>query len=565
MKSEELRQFAVLGGLLVLVAAGALTAVATPAPHPGGDNAGYLSLAYGLVEGYGYVELWEPGTPNHTKYPPGLPLLLGGLMWLGASSWMAFKLLQAVCVSAAVLLAFAWTARRSGPIVGLAVALATLLSAGWLDASRWILSEPSFLVWTFLALWAAEHALEGKGAPQERTADTGWLVLAGAAAILAFFTRSAGLPLILALFAALLLARRIRPAGILAGVLALPAAWWWLRARRGGEGAYQAEFWMVNPYEPGLGLVGWLDLPARAWINLSLYVGDILPGEWWGGAEGALLAALGIVLVGLAVWGWVRNLRPRPGTAELFVPLYLGLILLWPEVWSGDRFILPLYPFLLLYAGEALHRVGCLRGPAAGKAAVAGGVLLLVGPALPGWVAMASEAGDCRRIAEAQGDVFSCHGEGFRQFRDAAAWSGENLPPDAVVLNRKPRIQYVLAGRRGRTYPFSHDPDVLLAEADRLGARYLLMDHVDGISLHYLPAVIRARPLAFCYVRGWGTDAGGMGTDLFGILPPEERRSGGDVSELGWCPEGYAPSTPVEPDPEGRRVPLLMTGGVGRD
>ncbi len=563
MKSGDLRLFALLGGILVVVVAGGLTLVATPAPHSGGDNAGYLSLAYGLVEGRGYVELWEPGTPVHTKYPPGLPLLLGAMMALGASSWMAFKLLSAVCVSVAVLLSYTWSAGRAGALGGFAVALVTALSAGWLEASRWVLSEPAFLVWTFLALWAAERGLGAERGGEQEGGRGRWLALAGAGAILAFFTRSAGLPLVLALLGGLLLAGRVKGAAIFAVALGLPAAWWGLRARMGGEGAYQDEFWMLNPYEPELGLVGWLDLPARAWRNLTLYVGEVLPGEWWGAGGGAALAALGIVLTGLAVWGWARNLRGGAGPAELFVPLYFGLILLWPEVWSGDRFLLPLYPFVLLYAGEALHALASRLGPAPAMGAVGAGALLLVAPAVPGWMALADEASECRRIAEREDDVFACHGEGFREFRDAASWSGANLPSDAVVLNRKPRIHYVLAGQRGRVFPFTRDPEAFLAEADRLGARYLLVDHVDGISLFYLPAIIQARPLAFCYVRGWGAEGAAMGTDLFGILPPGERRAGGDVSQIDWCPEPYVPAEPVaDADREGWRIPLLVSGGV---
>ena len=318
------RGYLLAGALAALVAAGALTAVTVPTPHPGGDNAAYLSLAHSLVDGDGYVEAWDPEVGAHTKYPPGFPLLLGALIVAGASTWIAFKLFTAVLVSLAVLLAFAWTAERRGPLAGLAVALLTLFSAGWLDASRWILSEPAFLVFTFLALWAAERGLGGEtrwpepvsrwvargrvrrfgwpepgsrakatpGGEEARTSAGGpgavptwiWLILAGGAAIAAFLARSAGLPLVIALGAALLLARRPRAAVGFGVAVAIPAAWWGLRARLGGEGAYQDEFWMVNPYEPELGTVGWTALPGRAWTNARLYVGEVLPGEWWGGA-----------------------------------------------------------------------------------------------------------------------------------------------------------------------------------------------------------------------------------------------------------------------------------------
>ena len=356
MQHTDRRSFVLLGCLLAVITAVLLTAVSTPAPHTGGDNAGYLSLAHSLVSGEGYTELWEPGLPAHRKYPPVFPMILGALMMAGASSWMAFKLLMAGLTSVAVLLVFVWASERAGTLAAVAVASLTVFSGGWLQASRWILSEPAFLVLTFLSLMAVERATSERPMANGRLSPRGWLVLSGAAAILAFFTRSAGLPLVLALTASLLLARRLRAAAVFAICLALPGLWWILRVRGGGDGAYQSEFWMVNPYEPQLGTVTWIQLPARSWANLQLYVGTVLPGEWWSGANARVLAAFGIVMVGLAVSGWVARVRVSPAAAELFVPLYLGLILVWPEVWSGDRFILPLYPLILLYAGESVAR-----------------------------------------------------------------------------------------------------------------------------------------------------------------------------------------------------------------
>lgn len=539
------RALLLAGGAVVLVQAILLTAVFTPAPHPGGDNAGYLALAHALASGEGYVELWDPDVPPHTKYPPAFPLLLAGLVLSGAASWATFKGLSALLVSLAGVLVFAWAAERRGPLVGAGVALLAVVSSGWLEASRWILSEPPFLAFTFLALWAADRVHRGGG--------RGWVLAACAAALLALLTRSAGLPVVLAVAGGLVLAGRARAAGGFAAVAGLAAGAWALRARGGGEGAYQSEFWMVNPYDPSLGTIGVVDLPLRAWANLRIYAGSVIPGEWWPGPDG-LLAALGVAFVGAALAGWVLRLRAKDvGAAELFLPLYAGLILIWPEVWSGDRFVLPLHPLLLLYGGEAAMRAvggrGWASGPASLRTQATGAVLFLVFalPAAAGWMAKAEEAGACRRIAN--GDVFRCLGSGMQEFRDAAAWAGANLPGDAVVLNRKPRIFAALGGTRGRTFPFSRDADVLLAEADRLGARYLLADRVDGVSMAYLPSVVGGQPGAFCEIRGWGN-----GTVLLGIRPAGER----DGPDVVACPPGWAPDPARTPPVEGERVPLLL-------
>ena len=579
--------------VIALVAVVILGSTLTPAPHSGGDNASYLALGNSLATGGGYVEHWDPEGAPHTKYPPAFPALLALLVLAGVSSWTAYKLLMIGLVTLAVTLVFTWAAGRRGPIAGAAVAGLTLLSVGWLDAARWILSEPLFLGCTFLALWAADRApgrLPALGRKVRRAigADPGharavggaeksensasardalpsgfWVALAGAGALLAFFTRSAGLPLILALLLALVIVRSWRHVAGLAVAVSIPGAGWYLRTRRGtGEGAYQSEFWLVNPYEPELGTLGWLDLPGRVWANLGAYGLDVLPAQWWGtGATGAGAAGgawLGLVIGVLAFWGWTLRVRLGAGVAELFLPAYLGLILLWPEVWTGERFLLPLIPVILLHAGEAVRYASLPLGRLGPPATVALTVLILAVPALPGWMAVMDEAAECRSLARS-GDVFRCHGPAFQEFRDASAWMGVNLPAEAVVLNRKPSIHYLLGGRPGRIYEFTLDPTRFLAEADRIGARYVLFDHIDGISPYYLGGIVQTEPLAFCYIAGWGGGTGMPGTDLLGILPASQRVSGGDPAQIAMCPREYLELPLNDPLVEGLRIPRFTT------
>ncbi len=558
----------VVGGAVVLVQAAVLALIAIPAPHTGGDHTAYLALGHALAEGMGYIELWDPEWPVHTKYPPGFPMVLALLMLLGATTWSAFKLSSAVAVSAATLLAFAWAARRVGPLAAGALAVLLVLAGGWQDASRWILSEPWFLVWTFLALWAGERGLEEPETTSGPSrADAVWLAVGGLSALMAFGVRSAGIPLVLAFGLALLWAGRRRAAAVFGGATALVVGGWMLHTARGGEGAYQDEFWLVDPYDPELGTVTAFGLLGRIWDNLVLYVGRVLPGEWWPAAPAWLLAVGGLVAAGLALWGWLSAVRSRPGPAELFLPLYAGMILLWPQVWSGDRFFLPLLPLVLLYAGTVA--VGVAReverrlqwdGGLLPGLVLAAGVVALAGPAIPATLQKAEIAGTCRTQVEITGDAFSCHGAGFAEFRAAASWMAVGLPDDAVLLSRKPRIAYALGAPPGRTFPFVRDPDEFLARADEVGARYLLVDRVDAVAGRYLPGVLEGRPRAFCYVGGWGGGPGEPGTDLVGILPPDERRAGGDLSDIQRCPPEWTRELEAEPVPEGLRVPLLVRG-----
>lgn len=548
-----------LGALLVAQIA-LMTAAFNPSPHSGGDNAGYLNLAYSLVTRGQYLDLHDPVEPGHTKYPPVFPAVLAGAMLLGARSWTAFKALSAFFTTLGIVLAFAWVEERRGPFFALGVGLILAFSDAFLWSSHWILSDPLFVALTLLAVWALER-WDAEG--ETGMAAGGWLVLGTGAVLAAYFTRSAGLPLVVAVIAWLALRRRWKAAGGFSVAFLVPAALWWLRGRGISGGAYLSEFLLVNPYQPELGRAGPADFLARFLENVARYVATDIPGGLTGLA-GGVVTALGVVLVVTAAGGWLLRVGRRISAAELFVPLYLGLILLWPTVWSGDRLALPLYPFLLFYAGDLLvqlaKRMGARAVPALGVAAV----LVFVAPAAWVWWDNARTAQLCRVIVASTGP-FGCYGNRLREFVSAARWGGENLPEDAVVMSRKPRLFFTMTGLKGLTYPLEDDADAFFRVAEEAGARYVVVDYIDNLSRYYLVPVISARAGAFCSLASWG-DPADVRTELLGILAPEEREplevgeddEGALVMDLRVCPADMVrPGAWSLPGYRSLEVPLL--------
>ena len=522
-----------------------------PAPHNGGDNAGYLSLAHSLVTGAGYVEAWDPALVPHTKYPPLYPALLAGAMGLGAEAWITFKLLSLLLVTVSVTVCFAWVRDRHGILMATGVSLVLAFSPAFLWSTNWILSDPLFLALTFACLWSFHRS--------EQVAVPSWWILAGCVfAILSTFTRTAGLPLVLAVGTALGLARHWRALAAFVVAFVAPNVFWWLRSRAGGEAQYVSEFWMINPYQPDLGQAGIGDLVARVLENLQGYVLVHIPAglsPWSGGA----LTVLGLVLMAAALAGWVARIGVRWTVVELYTPLYFGLILLWPAVWSGDRFALPLYPLVLFYAGEALARGVSRIGPRLPLAAgvIAAAVLLV--PSMRSWGQSLSGARDCREVVRKAGP-FACYGEGFQQFVSAARWVGENIPDGAAVFSRKPRIFYTLSGVRSRTYPLSADPQRFFREAREVGVSYVVLDRVDGLGDAYVGAVVQDRPWAFCGLVGVG--GGEVRTQILGIVEDAVDPGGGVTTgsaiRLAPCPQSMVRLEPRSlPAYSATRLPLL--------
>ena len=542
---------AVILSVVALVHLAIVLPALNPGPHNGGDNAGYLSLAHSLISGSGYVETWDPALAPHTKYPPLYPVILAGAMGLGAEAWFTFKLLSVLLVTVSVTLCFAWVRAQHGVLMATGVSLLLAFSPALLWSTNWILSDPLFLALTLGCLWSfhqSDHA----------THPARWILAGCVLAILSTFTRTAGLPLVLAVGMALALERRWRSLAGFAVAFVVPSVLWWLRSRAGGEAQYVSEFWMIDPYQPDLGRAGVGDLVARVFENLQGYVLVHIPAGLSPWPESAL-KALGLVLMAAAVAGWVVRIRERRTVVELFTPLYFGLILLWPAVWSGDRFALPLYPLLLFYAGEALVRAAKRVDPRLPMAVgvIAVGALLV--PAMVGWKQSVGRATACREAVR-RGGPFACYGEGFLQFVSAARWIGENLPDGSAVFTRKPRIFYTLSGVRSRTYPLSTDPERFFREARAAGVSYVVLDLVDRLGITYVGAVVRDRPWAFCGLVGVGE--GALRTQVLGIMEgavdPGDGRSDEIAITLAACPQ-----TMMRPEPRpladysASRLPLL--------
>jgi hypothetical protein len=500
--------------IVVHVALGLLTF--QPRPHTGGDNAAYITLGESLLERAAYLELWDPAEPPHTKYPPIFPAVLAIAMALGLQPWVQLKFVGLGFSATAVATAFFWMRSRRRAALGLAVAALLAVSPGVLRESRWILSDVPFWAFSMVALWAFDRL---------RPDDWPRFGVATAATLLALFTRSAGLPLVLAAAAWLAWRRRWAQFGLLSGAAAGLSALWWLRSRAFAEASYVSEFWLVEPYQPELGTIGAADLVARILENAQKYATIHLP-TLLAEARGVILVAVSAAVVALAGWAWVCRLR-RPRVAELFLPAYLGLILVWPAVWSGERFLLPILPLLLFLAGEGLARPARRLGEggvAAGTLAVAV-LLALMAPAL----VRAADAGrECTQRYRA-GDRYPCLGNpAWIDFFEMATTTGDALPEGVVVLNRKPRLFHVLSGGlKARNYPLSSDASAFFATADSAGAQYVIFDRLDNVSDYYLRPILAGHSAAFCVM----TASPRTGTVLFGLLPGHRADTRGGESE----------------------------------
>ncbi|MDP2497748.1 MAG: glycosyltransferase family 39 protein [Candidatus Palauibacterales bacterium] len=488
-----------------------------PTLFTGGDNAGYMILGDALRSFRGYLDLHLPETPLHTKYPPGYPAALAVVGLIGGLQ--AYKLFSLACTAAAVWLIYRTGRRLFSTRASLAAAFLFAVNPVLLEYSHWVLSEAFFGAAVLLSVAAyaglpapGSGAAAASGEGSEHTSGPGtlpdrlrvlppasWAVGLGAA-LLAFLIRTAGLPLLLAVLAFHALRREWRRLAVSAAlVVAVAGGWIAYGQMAGGSEGYLNELLMRNPYDPSAGTVGLAGLVERGAVNLWTYVSAVLPGaltgqRLQGDAGGAVTTLLGLAVTGLALGGWLARGRERVGVAELFTFLYVGLIAVWPDVWTDRRFLLPVLPLLLLYATGAVDRAAG-RWELPGRGALALGAAALL--ALPALHSAGTRAPDRVRCLRAYADGSPCVPAPWASFLDAARWSRDNLPPGATVVNRKPRIFYWISGHRGRVYRFTGEPDLLMQDLRDAGADFVVVDQISGTTARYLVPAVRANQRHF--------------------------------------------------------------------
>jgi hypothetical protein len=256
------------------------------------------------------------------------------------------------------------------------------------------------------------------------------------------------------------------------------------------------------------------------------------------------------IVAALAVVGWALHLRRQWRLrgwrlAELFFPAYLGLIFLWPDVWSGERFLLPALPLVLGYAGYTLAEGARWATPrAVAPAGITATVfLLLLG--IPATTEDARAAALCRADYDA-GRTMACLDPVWQEYFELARWSGRRLPPDAAFFTRKDRLWYAFSDRAALPVPMTRDPREFFRQADRSRVRYVVIDQIGDLTRYYITPIVLAHPEAFCLMV---VPQEFRITGIFGIRPPEQRpapatRPAGAEVALDPCPASYYAGSP---------------------
>jgi hypothetical protein len=451
-----------------------------------GDNAYYYVLGKALSLGEGYVNIATIKKSPNNHFPPGYPFILSVFMHISYDTTF-LKLLNGIFLLISSLVLYVLFKKISENIrIAFLTVFFLVLNAHLLQYGTMLMSEISFVLVSFLCLLLVHQSNFNHDFFKK---PNFYLVLLTLVA--SYYIRSTGLALFAGIILYLLIRKKWKVAITLTTGFFLLALPWIIRGQKLGGSAYLKPLVMVNPYRPELGNADFMSYINRLFSNIARYISreipnsafpfirinyleDISLSEWF----------LGIVLIALSFYGFYKLWRK----GLLFVCYLLatfGILLLWPEVWRGVRFVLPVMPILLFSIIVGFYYlINQLLSTVKIKFNLL--VLIILGLAF---------ISPIKTLHQKAKNSYPSSWKNY--FQIASYFKNENIR-DVTVICRKPMLFYLQSGTFTAPYLYTKDENELINDLKLKTANYVVLDNLGYRQTYeYLYPVIRNNPDMF--------------------------------------------------------------------
>jgi hypothetical protein len=429
----------------------------------GGDNASYYSLARGIAEKFEYYTSFSPIPVPNNHYPPGYPFILAIAIKIGVTSLTGLKILSGLFLLGssilAYLLAFRFTQNR---LFSALIAVATLFNMHLLEYGSITMSEVPFLFFILLTFYAFIRFVDNQF---KLKSWSFYLTVFGVLAVV--YIRTQGIAVIGAFLFYLLLNKQFKVSAVLTLCFIIGYLPWQIRSASLGGSTYVQQLLRVDPYLSDSKKMEFSDWGTRIKNNAVRYVskeipslifpvkptvyndpksGDPVPasGVQW---------VIGFVVIGFSLFGIWRLNQLRWLLLSFFGANFV-IFLLWPDVWFGIRFILPLAPLILIvfFIGikfflELLSKHDFIQS---GKIYP----VLMVPYLLINFPTI--------KILHLKAEAN--HAPNWANYLYVGEWAKDKLKRTDVVVTRKPELFYFVADTKTKTFIYTDELDTLKAD-----------------------------------------------------------------------------------------------------
>ena len=180
--------------------------------------------------------------------------------------------------------------------------------------------------------------------------------------------------------------------------------------------------------------------------------------------------------------GFVWMLWRGRGVVEIYTVFYGLALLLYPTP-VAPRYLLPLFPFLLLYLTRGVEVLASLLHKQLTAPALAGLAVALLATNL---IAAASPRPDAA--------------EGMEDYQELAAWFKDQVAAESIVMSRKPSLFYLWTGHKGALFPFTADSRRIQRVICDRGVDYIVQDAFSPVTERFLVPMLAKNGGAFARV-----------------------------------------------------------------
>jgi len=452
-----------------------------------GDNANYYMLGKAVATGEGFVNINSISKSPNNHFPPGYPVLISGIITVFGDSITIIKLFNGLLFLATLILLYFLILKLTGRIsTAVIVLLLLLLNSHLLRYSTMIMTEIPFLFFSIAGILAFL-----KIKMNESSWKNPWLYISLVLLIIAFYIKTSGVALIGGIVLYLIIIKEWKYALFFTISFILLAIPWQLRSQRLGGSSYARQLLMVNPYRPEMGAANIGDFVDRFGNNVGRYISKEIPSTVfpflkpnYRESSSSLQIILGILLFSLIFYG-LWKLEEYKWLIVAYMAGTFGILLLWPDVWVGVRFLLPAAPFLILGMVSGIQSLINRLAPGSLSKKLLWIPILLCLPFLPLLKPLHEKAKT--KVTANWANYFAL-----------AKWANDNLSGEVVIACRKPTMFYLYSNTFTINYKYTEDEQDLISNLIDKRVDYVILDQLGFSSTYrYLLPAIKNNPEKF--------------------------------------------------------------------
>ena len=455
-----------------------------------GDNASYYILGKALNMGEGYVSINSIYKTPNNHFPPGYPAIIS-LIIIVSSSFFAIKLVNGLFLLGSLIMSYSLIEKfsQSKIIAWLTVAF-LLTNSHLLRYGTIMMSEIPFLFFTLLSITLFLKTYDTEGESDKFNYLFAFLCM-----MTAFYIRTLGIALFAAYIFMMLKDYKSKwkiVLGYITGfiLLFLP---WQIRGQQLGGNAYLKQLGMVNPYRPENGMADIGDFFFRFYKNVERYITRELPDvifpfkkivytediQTWEWVPGLIL----VVLIFIGIW----KLQKFRWLAIILFASTFFILFLWPDVWVGIRFVLPLLPFLIMAMLVGLKWfISLLEN------------FLNIKNSIPIWPVVLILLFNISEIKGLRLKASVGYEPKWENYFNLAKSFKKEGASDLVVSCRKPYLFYLFSETYTTGYKYTQDSEDLIADLKERQVDYVILDQLGYSStFRYLYPAIQNYPENF--------------------------------------------------------------------